>query len=40
MWLLASVNTLVDGQSRALNELFAAIWKVTDVRSYTAVDAF
>lgn len=37
--LLASVHTRVHCQRRALNELLATAWVITDVWPYTAVDA-
>lgn len=36
--LLASVHTLVNGQSRSLDELLTAVGVVADVRADTAVD--
>jgi hypothetical protein len=40
VWFLAGVDTLVDGQSRALNELLAAVGVVAHVRTDPAVDTF
>lgn len=40
MRLLASVNTLMNGQGRTLDELFAAIGVVADVRSDSSVNTF
>ena len=38
VWLLASVNTLVDGQSRPLDELFATVWIIAYMGTDAAVD--
>lgn len=38
--LLASVNTLMNGQGRTLNELLAAVWVIANMRADAAVDTF
>jgi len=40
MRLFTSMNTLMDGQSGSLNELFPTVWKVANVRPNATVDSF
>lgn len=39
VWLLSSVHSLMDGKSGTLDELFAAVWVVADMRPHSSVDA-
>lgn len=39
VWLLSSVHSLMDGESRTLDELLAAVWVVADVWPHSSVDA-